>query len=148
MPKLRVDREMLDGIEVEWLEVDAHEATNGFETDWSRFRKAAPLDKPLAATVVWCKTLASNIQPFALLEKYPRIANQIAASWHDPVALSAYFENLLIDRRGGRQGFPPDVQHDLLALNEHYYFGPRSRQSLSEAEVDQRDVWQLPRGRG
>ena len=54
------------------------------------------------------------------MRHYPRIANVIAAAWRDSKALRSYMDCLFTDKRGDRQGFPPDVLDELLALREHY----------------------------
>lgn len=50
------------------------------------------------------------------METLPRIANRIANAWHDEQAAVALLDELLIDRRGRRQGFSPFVQAELLRL--------------------------------
>lgn len=52
------------------------------------------------------KQLPSEDFPAQLIETYPRIANRIVALRSDEPALGKYFESLLADERGGRQGFP------------------------------------------
>jgi ankyrin repeat protein len=47
--------------------------------------------------------------------KYPRIFNKIMDLWGTPEA-DALFEDLLLDKRGGRQGFPPEVMGEILLL--------------------------------
>ncbi len=46
--------------------------------------------------------------PHALEAKYPRILERVAEAWDSPDKTAAYFTELLIDKRGGRQGFPVD----------------------------------------
>jgi hypothetical protein len=78
---------------------------------------ARPQDLLLSALAqVWVGSLADDERPGALLRKYPRIANRLALCWDDPALLDRVFDDLLVDRRGGRRGFPPDVQADLLRL--------------------------------
>jgi hypothetical protein len=81
-------------------------------------RRAQPLNRPLPATLEWVASLPTEVRPLVLLHRFPRIANRLAQSWSDNAALSEYFNELLIDRRGGRQGFPPDVRHELSSLRE------------------------------
>jgi hypothetical protein len=57
---------------------------------------------------------------------YPRIANRIASAWRDSEAARASLDDLLIDRRGGRQGFPPFVLAELLHLRTLLYRGADS----------------------
>ncbi len=58
----------------------------------------------------------------ALLELFPRIANVLALSWNDAAGLSAYMDSLLVDRRGGRRGFPAEVNRELLLLLDFIAF--------------------------
>jgi hypothetical protein len=85
-----------------------------------RLRRAAPASEPLARTLEWVASLPADVQPTALLRHYVRIANVIAAIWRDPKSLRSYMDCLFTDDRGNRQGFPPDVLRDLLALREYY----------------------------
>jgi hypothetical protein len=83
-------------------------------------RKATPTNVPLRRTLEWLKSLPPDVQPFAVVRRYARVANLIAATWEDSKAFHAYMESLLTDKRGNRKGFPPDVLAELLALQRHY----------------------------
>jgi ankyrin repeat protein len=54
--------------------------------------------------------------PAALEAKYQRIFNRIMELW-ESLELEEYFSELMVDKRGGRQGFPPDVLNDILTLS-------------------------------
>ena len=86
-------------------------------------RRAVPLDRPLPATLRWIVSLPAAVQPLTLLQQFPRIANRLAQAWSDEATLSECFDDLLVDQRGGRQGFPPAVRRDLSLLRE--YIGTR-----------------------
>ena len=74
--------------------------------------------------------------PSELEARFERILNRIAELWHTP-DMEAYFDDLLIDKRGGRQGFPPEVGTEIFRLNGLYE--DMRRQGLIE------DVWaQVP----
>lgn len=62
-----------------------------------------------------------------LRERYPRLLNRIAAVWDDARAFDAQIDSLLIDQRGGRQGFPFEVLRELTALREHHVRAVRGR---------------------
>ena len=79
-----------------------------------------PFDQPLPITARWVASLPDEVQPLALLQRLPRIANRLARLWEDDEALQIYFDDILVDRRGGRQGFPPDIHHELLVLWEYW----------------------------
>lgn len=88
--------------------------------DWSRLRKAAPVNYMLPASLEWVTSLPKNVRPWALVAQYPRIANALAFEWNKPVTCRAYFDDLLVDHRGNRKGFPADVHRDLLRLRDYY----------------------------
>jgi len=54
-----------------------------------------------------------------LLQRLPRIANALARLWHDSVELQVYLDDLLVDRRRGRRGFPPEIYNELMILREY-----------------------------
>ncbi len=85
-----------------------------------RRRRLAPINEPLPATFRWLAKLPRIVRPLALLRRYPRIANNMAGAWGDPRAFRAYLDDLLIDRRGNRQGFTPEIQRELVLLRFHY----------------------------
>lgn len=58
--------------------------------------------------------------PYALETLYPRVLNRIMDLWDSPPALQECFEELMVDKRGGRQGFPRDVAHDIFVLSGVY----------------------------
>lgn len=92
-------------------------------TDYTKARKAAPVNEPLPATMKWIARLPQSVRPYALLREFPRVANALAlASRHDD-ALSGCLYDLLVDRRGHRRGFPAHVTRELLELRQ--YFGER-----------------------
>jgi hypothetical protein len=47
--------------------------------------------------------------------RFPRIARELAARWNGP-DIDAYLDSLLIDTRGNRMGFPPDVLEEIMFL--------------------------------
>lgn len=92
------------------------------EPDWAAQRKAIPLNDLLNPTLRWAASLPIAIRPFALMNRFPRLANLIAASWKEPLAFRACLDDLLTDRRGGRQGLPEEVRDELEHLRRYYYF--------------------------
>jgi hypothetical protein len=55
----------------------------------------------------------SDLSP--LEEHFPRLISEILASWGSPACFE-HLQNLLIDSRGDRKGFPADVYSDLSLL--------------------------------
>lgn len=64
------------------------------------------------------RTLPGLIYPQALVNRFARIANRIVELRYDESDLENYFESLINDTRGGRQGFPPEVMQDILQLRD------------------------------
>ena len=83
-------------------------------------RKASPVDKPLLRTLMWVADLPHDVRPTALIRRFARIANLIAAAWGDQKSFRIYMESLFTDNRGNRRGFPPDVLSELVALRRYY----------------------------
>jgi hypothetical protein len=73
-----------------------------------------------------------GIYPHRTEEKFPRIAEKIAALWGSP-QMSKYFSELLFDDRGGRTGFPPDVMTELFRLSTYYDTTKAGRAALDSA---------------
>ena len=85
-----------------------------------RKRKGAPSNELLKPTFRWTATLPRSVQPLALMRRFPRIANQLAAVWSDTPSVRSYLDSLLVDDRGNRQGFPPDVLREMLSLRLYH----------------------------
>ncbi len=90
------------------------------EHDWTGERHAVPPENVLSATARWLATLPLEVQPTAIGKDFPRITNVLAALWARPDALKSYLDDLLLDKRGGRRGFPFAVLEELYALSEYY----------------------------
>jgi hypothetical protein len=91
--------------------------------EWAHLRRSNPANHLLPVGAQWLERLPGEVSPHALATHYPRIVNLLALQWNDKRVCSAYFEDLLNDRRGGRRGFPPDVRRDLMSLREFWYSG-------------------------
>ena len=59
-------------------------------------------------------------RPQELAAAYPRIVNHMAKLWKMPREMDRYFEELLTDTRGHRQGFPLKILMELSTLKDHY----------------------------
>jgi hypothetical protein len=90
-------------------------------------RNAVPVDEPLPRTFKWVARLPRDIRPLELMRAFPRIANLIASVWDEPESMHDYFDQLLVDRRGNRKGFGPDVMDELCALRD-FHTGLHPRQ--------------------
>lgn len=72
------------------------------------------------AAVRLLERLPAQLRLVALRGLYPRLLNRLAAAWGDPAAFEAAVDSLLIDQRGGRQGFPFEVLAELTELREYH----------------------------
>jgi hypothetical protein len=97
----------------------------------------------LKPTFTWVAALPPSVHPLALMRQFPRIANQLAAVWSETPAVRSYLDSLLVDYRGHRQGFPPDVLKELLSLR--LYHESLHPQDLSVWTGQRRRSCALPR---
>ncbi len=88
--------------------------------DWDGDRRPAPAEPLNDATVAWLGSLSFDLRPRALARQFPRIANRLCELWKRPAQCDAYFKTLIMDERGGRKGFPPEVATELSTLAAHY----------------------------
>ena len=84
------------------------------------FRRAEPADgsRLSAETVTFLSSLNQSVRPYQLAVRFPRIVNTLARLWQQPGQLDRYLDDLLIDTRGNRQGFPLRILTELVALRE------------------------------
>jgi len=81
-----------------------------------RRRKPVPSDRALQGTTIdWLLELHVRMRPRELCDRYPRAANALAAAWRNG-EFAAVLDDMLIDRRGRRRGFPPEVRAELEKL--------------------------------
>ena len=69
----------------------------------------------------WIASLAAELRPEALADRYPRITNLIAEQWRQPTKMDKFFDEVFVDSRGGRKGFPFGVLMELTTLKNFYY---------------------------
>jgi hypothetical protein len=65
-------------------------------------------------------SLGTRVCVRELAGKYPRVLNRIAAVWRKPADAERCFDELLLDSRRTRQGFPQAVVYEIAALR-HYH---------------------------
>ena len=51
---------------------------------------------------------------------FPHVSSALERLWDRPAECCAYFESLVIDKRGGRRGFPAEVMRCILQLHAIY----------------------------
>src|SRR4029434_11173922 len=87
---------------------------------WMRARTQPDDNVLLNTTLTWLARLAKDVRPMKLAGQYPRIANNIANIWRRVARCEEYLDTLVVDRRGTRKGFPPDVAQELNNLTGLY----------------------------
>ena len=80
----------------------------------------------------WLDQLPPELQPGGLVQQFPRITNRLAEMWGRPLQCERYLDALVLDNRGTRTGFPPDVTAELINLKVHY---------LNNVVVQRFDAW-------
>lgn len=95
--------------------------------------------------------------PYSLENKYPRVFGKLISLWDAP-EINAYFMELMVDQRGDRAGFPPDVAAEIVHLSLIHAAHHHNTQTqdvwevASTAFVDyathpespQLDTWKMP----
>jgi hypothetical protein len=89
------------------------------------FKKNNPAGEPASetlepATIDWLEALPADVCPAVLAERYPRIANKLCVLWRRVARCEEFLDDLLVDRRGGRTGFPLEIVQELTALRDYY----------------------------
>lgn len=112
--------------------------------EWPR-RRAPVQEADLRLSAVasdWLATLPRRICPRHLADEFPRIVNRLAICWSDPLLTELVMEGLLIDKRGGRRGFPPAVSAELVRLHE--FHERRLTAAEKSAPSPARSAWTEP----
>ncbi|MEO7760360.1 MAG: hypothetical protein ABJB04_07830 [Betaproteobacteria bacterium] len=85
-----------------------------------------------------------DLYPHKTAEKYPRIIEKLTILW-GTVGMSRYFNEIMFDERGDREGFPPEVMAELFALNNYHESTRPSRSAIESAWGDGADLERLER---
>ncbi|OGB26626.1 MAG: hypothetical protein A3I66_03530 [Burkholderiales bacterium RIFCSPLOWO2_02_FULL_57_36] len=101
--------------------LDRDSAPSRPERNWSHARDggtAKSMDLTEQAWE-WLDALPKEIQPGGLVQRFPRIANKLAEQWRRPANCEKYLDALILDHRGSRKGFPPDIAGEIALLKTH-----------------------------
>ena len=107
--------------------------------DRARVARRAPQSRVvlLDTTTLWMAELPQAVRPVNLARKFPRIANSIAELWRRVARCEEYLDTLVVDLRGDRTGFPPDVAQELTALRNYFAeLHPHNRSAWDLVERD------------
>jgi hypothetical protein len=70
--------------------------------------------------VRWLDELPDQVRPDRTAARFPHIVNTLCTRWLTPQACLDYFDELLLDNRGDRTGFPPLIARELALLKDYY----------------------------
>ena len=102
-------------------------------------QRTQALDEPLLdVTRAWLASLPEDVRPIELSRQFPRIANRLRYLWKQVARCEEYLDDLLVDRRGTRKGFPPKITQELEALREYYASLYPSGRSFAWGHVEMR----------
>jgi hypothetical protein len=81
-------------------------------------RKAPALSPEAQA---WYDKLPAAGKPSLLRCRFPRVLEKLSARWTSPRGLKLLLDELLLDDRGGRAGFPLQALREMHALRDYYF---------------------------
>lgn len=104
------------------------EARWSFESDYRSpardvaHPRTAPMEPATldGAALEWLAGLPDDVRPVELAAQFARVANELCDRWRRVARCEEYFDELIFDRRGGRQGFPRGVARELTRLRDYY----------------------------
>ncbi len=96
-------------------------ATEGAATGASEAVAASAPVGALAPRTQWLfDSLPYAYRLMATRQRFPHVLERIAAQWESPARLLSVFDELMIDRRGNRQGFPFETMIEIANLRDYY----------------------------
>jgi len=92
----------------------------------------------------WLALLPEYARPRELCSTYPRIANRFTMIWANRAAMKSYFDDLLIDKRGGRIGFSPEIKAELVRLRVFYETAMGNAQAVRDWKAQMKRASETP----
>ncbi len=92
------------------------------DSKWAEQRKP-PISSDLTLLVEtseWLTAMPEHVRPTHLPQAFPRVANKIFNAWKRPEACLKVFDELMMDSRGTRKGFPLEVAREITNLRVYY----------------------------
>ena len=87
----------------------------------------------------------ANKYPHRLAAGFPHVMEKLEEYWNDSDALTEYFSELMVSKRPGRRGFPPEVGAEILSLSLAYdrigAIKPVEQERRADAKGPAEDVW-------
>ena len=90
------------------------------DPDFVARRRPATAERLTVETTRWLTELPASARPERLARQFPRIVNAISRQWRNPGPCLAYLDELIIDKRGDRRGFPLEIMLELATLKSHF----------------------------
>jgi hypothetical protein len=79
-------------------------------------RKLQKADALTAEAHVWLERLPPRYQPLETARRHPHVVNRLSTMWATPTELPAFFCELMLSSRPGREGFAFEVLTELADL--------------------------------
>ena len=89
--------------------------------DWRTKRTPTPSEPLSDEANAWIASLPESVRPRQLALRYARLANRLCKAWPHRAQCERLLDELMIDRRGGRKGFPLAIANELATLRDHYF---------------------------
>lgn len=85
----------------------------------THYRRRPPPPLSPAAKQALAEMRRGGIDAAPIAARFPHVLNRLAERWDAPIDMLQLIGDLLVDRRGGRQGFPEEVLALIVALQRH-----------------------------
>lgn len=83
-------------------------------------RKPQPAESLAPEAITWLASLPFTVRPRQLPIQFVRIANSLGRTWADPLRCASYLDDLVLDRRGDRRGFPLDIALEIVSIKNYF----------------------------
>ena len=89
--------------------------------NWEEKRSGSTSEPLSDEASAWLAQMPESVQPRQLALRYARLANRLCKVWKEPPKCEHLLDDLMMDRRGGRKGFPLQVANELATLRDYYF---------------------------
>jgi hypothetical protein len=89
--------------------------------NWDEKRSQSPTEALSDETHAWMSDLPESVRPQQLALRYARLANRLCKVWNEQAKCDRLLDDLMIDRRGTRKGFPLQIANELASLRDYFY---------------------------
>ena len=89
--------------------------------NWDEKRSQSATETLSDETNAWMSELPESVRPGQLALRYARLANRLCKVWNEPAKCDRLLDDLMLDRRGTRKGFPLQIANELATLRDYFY---------------------------